>query len=62
MSDEGMGIEKEATFVASFRYLKIRIPTLSALPIVSLDRMTRGSTLSVISQLPGAARPRTGVV
>jgi arsenate reductase len=55
---EGSDIEKEAAFVAAFRYLKNRISVFAALPIASLDRMTLGSKLTEIGQLDGATRPR----
>jgi protein-tyrosine-phosphatase len=54
---EGPDIQKEAAFVAAFRYLKNRISVFAALPIASLDRMTLGSKLE-IGQLQGATKPR----
>lgn len=55
---EGSDIQKEAAFVAAFRYLKNRISVFTALPIASLDRMTLGSRLVEIGQLQGATKPR----
>jgi len=55
---EGPDIQKEAAFVAAFRYLKNRISVFAALPIASLDRMTLGSKLVEIGQLQGATKPR----
>jgi arsenate reductase len=55
---EGTDIQKEAAFVAAFRYLKNRISVFTALPITSLDRMTLGSKLVEIGQLHGATKPR----
>jgi len=54
----GSDIQKEAAFVAAFRYLKNRISVFTALPIASLDRMTLGSRLAEIGQLQGATKPR----
>jgi protein-tyrosine-phosphatase len=55
---EGSDIQKEAAFVAAFRYLKNRISVFTALPVASLDRMTLGSKLVEIGQLKGATKPR----
>lgn len=55
---EGTDIQKEAAFVAAFRYLKNRISVFAALPITSLDRMTLGSKLVEIGQLQGTTKPR----
>jgi arsenate reductase len=55
---EGTDIQKEAAFVAAFRYLKNRISVFTALPITSLDRMTLSSKLVEIGQLKGATKPR----
>ena len=55
---EGPDIQKEAAFVAAFRYLKNRISVFTALPIASLDRMTLGSKIVEIGQLQGATKPR----
>ncbi len=55
---EGPDIEKDKAFVAALRYLRNRISVFTALPIVSLDRMTLGSKLVEIGQLQGATKPR----
>lgn len=55
---EGSDVQKEAAFVAAFKYLKNRISVFAALPIASLDRMTLGSRLVEIGQLDGATKPR----
>ncbi|HEU4805238.1 MAG TPA: arsenate reductase ArsC [Nitrobacter sp.] len=57
-SVEGPDIEKDKAFVAALRYLRNRISVFTALPIVSLDRMTLGSKLVEIGQLQGATKPR----
>lgn len=54
---EGSDIQKEAAFVAAFRYLKNRISVFTAPPIASLDRMTLGSRLVEIGQLQGVTKP-----
>lgn len=58
---EGADIQKEAAFVAAFRYLKTRISVFTALPLASIDRMALGSKLVEIGQLKGATRPRPSV-
>lgn len=58
---EGADIQKEAAFVAAFRYLKTRISVFTALPLASIDRMALGSKLVEIGQLKGASRPRPSV-
>jgi protein-tyrosine-phosphatase len=55
---EGTDLQKEAAFVAAFRYLKNRISVFTVLPIASLDRMTLGSKLVEIGQLRGATKSR----
>ncbi|GAB4065393.1 arsenate reductase ArsC [Ancylobacter sonchi] len=58
---EGMDIQKEAAFVAAFRYLKNRISVFAALPIASLDRMTLSAKLIEIGQLQGSTARRPSV-
>jgi protein-tyrosine-phosphatase len=53
----GSDIEREAAFVAAFRYLRNRITVFAALPLASLDRLTLASHLRDIGQLEGASRP-----
>jgi arsenate reductase len=54
---EGADIQREAAFVAAFRYLKNRISVFTALPITSLDRMALNSKLVEIGHLTGATKP-----
>lgn len=53
----GTDLEREAAFVAAFRYLKNRITVFAALPLASLDRLTLASRLRDIGQLEGTTRP-----
>lgn len=55
---EGSDIQKEAAFVAAFRYLKNRISIFAALPVASLDKSTLRSRLVEIGQSEGASSPR----
>lgn len=52
---EGNDIEKEAAFVAAFRYLKNRISVFTALPVASLDRLTLQAKLDAIGRSEGAS-------
>jgi arsenate reductase len=54
----GSDIEKEAAFVAAFRYLKNRISVFTALPIRSLDRLALSAKLQEIGRSEGATSPR----
>ncbi|WP_454915356.1 arsenate reductase ArsC [Xanthobacter sediminis] len=58
---EGTDIQKEAAFVAAFRYLKNRISVFTALPIAKLDRLALGTKLREIGRLDGATAPRPDV-
>ncbi|TCK30885.1 arsenate reductase [Ancylobacter aquaticus] len=58
---EGTGIEQEAAFARTFRYLKNRIAAFAALPIRSLDTMTLGAKLNEIGRSEGATQPRRDV-
>lgn len=51
---DGNDIQKEAAFVAAFRYLKNRISVFTALPVASLDRLTLQARLDAIGQSEGA--------
>jgi arsenate reductase len=51
---EGTDIEKEAAFVAAFRYLKNRIAAFTSLPLVSIDHLSLGTRLRDIGRLAGA--------
>jgi arsenate reductase len=52
---EGTDIEKEAAFVAAFRYMKNRISVFTALPVASLDRLTLQARLDAIGRGEGAS-------
>jgi arsenate reductase len=56
---EGSDIQKEAAFVAAFRYMKNRISAFSALPVSSLDRASLRTKLVEIGQSDGTSSPRT---
>jgi hypothetical protein len=51
---EGTEIEKEAAFVAAFRYLKNRIATFTSLPLQSIDRLSLGTKLRDIGRDEGS--------
>ena len=51
---EGTDIEKEAAFVAAFRYLKNRIGAFTSLPLKSIDRLSLGTKLRDIGHTEGA--------
>jgi arsenate reductase len=53
----GSDLEREAAFVAAFRYLRNRITVFSALPLASLDRLNLSARLRDIGQLEGTTRP-----
>ena len=55
---EGPDIQKEAAFVAAFRYLKNRISVFTALPVASLDKSSLRAKLAEIGQSEGASSPR----
>jgi len=59
---EGTPLQREAAFVAAFRYLKNRINAFTSLPIDSIDRLALGSRLREIGQMEGSSfpRPRAG--
>ena len=54
---EGTNIEKEAAFVAAFRYLKNRIGVFTNLPMRSIDKLSLGTKLREIGRLEGATHP-----
>lgn len=54
---EGTELEREAAFVAAYRYLRNRITLFAALPIASLDRLSLNARLRDIGQLEGTTRP-----
>src|SRR6204780_2406244 len=51
---EGTDIQKEAAFVAAFKYLKNRIAVFINLPTRNLDKMTLGARLRDIGQMDGS--------
>ena len=55
---EGSDIQKEAAFVAAFRYMRNRISVFAALPISSLDKASLRTKLVEIGQSDGASSPR----
>lgn len=50
----GTDIEKEAAFVAAFRFLKNRIVAFTSLPLSSIDRLSLGTKLREIGRSDGA--------
>jgi arsenate reductase len=58
---EGSDIQKEAAFVAAFRFLKNRISLFTALPVQNLDAMSLRAKLLEIGQSEGATNPRPSV-
>jgi arsenate reductase len=58
---EGTDIEKEAAFVAAFRYLKNRIAAFTSLPLESIDRLSLGTRLRDIGRGEGATTRRPDV-
>src|SRR5438552_401929 len=54
---EGTDIEKEAAFVAAFRYLRNRISIFMNLPLRSIDSLSLGSKLREIGRLEGSSNP-----
>jgi arsenate reductase len=51
---QGTAIEKEAAFVAAFRYLKNRIAIFTSLPLASIDHLALGAKLRDIGRIEGA--------
>jgi arsenate reductase len=51
---DGTDLEKEAAFVAAFRYLKNRIANFASLPLQSIDRLSLGTKLRDIGRGEGA--------
>jgi len=58
---EGTDIQKEAAFVAAFRYLKNRIGAFTSLPLQSIDRLSLGTRLRDIGWGEGATSLRPDV-
>jgi len=61
-SVDGTDIEKEAAFVAAFRYLKNRIGVFTSLPLRSIDKLSLGTKLRELGRLEGAThlQPKAG--
>ena len=55
---EGSDIQKEAAFVAAFRYMKNRISAFTSLPVGSLDKSSLRTKLTEIGHSDGASSPR----
>src|SRR5712671_2844487 len=51
---EGTDIQKEAAFVAAFRYLRNRIAAFTSLPLQSIDQLSLGTRLRDIGRIEGA--------
>jgi arsenate reductase len=51
---EGTDLQKEAAFVAAFRYMKNRISAFTSLPLKSIDRLSLGTRLREIGRTEGA--------
>ena len=58
---EGTDMEKEAAFVAAFRYFKNRIAAFTSLPLQSIDRLSLGTRLRDIGRGLGATTQRPDV-
>jgi arsenate reductase (thioredoxin) len=58
---EGTDLQKEAAFVAAFRYLKNRIGIFTSLPLRGIDRMSLGTRLRDIGRGAGATSSRPDV-
>ena len=54
----GTDLQKEAAFVAAFRYLKNRIAAFTSLPLKSIDRLSLGTRLRDIGRSEGATSGR----
>jgi arsenate reductase len=51
---EGTDIEKEAAFVAAFRFMKNRISAFTSLPLASIDKLALGTRLRDIGRMDGS--------
>jgi protein-tyrosine-phosphatase len=52
---QGTDLEKEAAFVAAFRYLRNRIAAFASLPLESIDQISLRSKLNEIGDMDGTA-------
>jgi arsenate reductase len=57
----GTDIEREAAFVAAFRFLKNRIVAFTSLPLSGIDRLSLGTKLRDIGRNEGATASRPEV-
>ena len=57
----GTDLEKEAAFVAAFRFLKNRIAAFTSLPLHSIDQLSLGTKLRDIGRGEGATSSRPDV-
>src|SRR6478672_4495603 len=55
---EGTDLEKEAAFVAAFRYLKNRISIFTSLPLRGIDKLALGTKLREIGRMDGSSSDR----
>ena len=58
---DGTDLEKEAAFVAAFRYLKNRIAAFTSLPLAGIDQLSLGTRLRDIGRGEGASMQRPDV-
>ena len=54
-SVEGTDVEKEAAFVAAFKYMRSRITVFTALPLKTIDALALGNKLRDIGNMEGAS-------
>lgn len=57
----GTDLQKEAAFVAAFRYMKNRIALFTALPLAAIDQLSLGAKLRDIGRSDGATNSRPEV-
>lgn len=55
---EGTDLDKEAAFVAAFRYLKNRISIFTSLPLHGIDKLSLGTKLREIGRMDGSSSGR----
>ncbi|ODT70932.1 MAG: ArsR family transcriptional regulator [Pelagibacterium sp. SCN 63-23] len=55
---DGPDIQKEAAFVAAFRYMASRVSAFTSLPVASLDKVSLRARLAEIGQSDGGSSPR----
>jgi arsenate reductase (thioredoxin) len=55
---ESTDLEKEAAFVAAFRYLKNRISIFTSLPLRGIDKLSLGTKLREIGRMDGSSSGR----